>query len=207
MTVLFPASLMAQDVEFSASGEVKSEKKPLVELLGDRGSGSEKVDVPAETSPPPDAAASIPESFDGKLDYGHTLYLKQDYNGALNLYNIAKEMKTNDPLVLYFIACVQVRLNHLEEAMAALTAMKTLSGEKLPSLTAKALFMIAMIEEMRLDDERAIAAWTEYKTYLEGHDQLPGFVGTADARVAAIEKKRDQYKHYEIVRERISASK
>ena len=203
LAVLFPMNVMAQGVSFSASGEAKTGEKPTVQILDD-------IEPVGEASEPDSEAASmasgIPEGFDDKLDYGHSLYLKGDYAGALNVYNLAKEMKSNDPLVLYFIACAEAKLGHLDEAVSALSAMKTLSGEKLPSLTAKALFLTALVEEMRRDDERVISAWTEYKTFIEKHSQLPGFSGSAEARIQAFQKKRELYEQYEVVRQRISTS-
>ena len=167
------------------------------------------VDVPVVDSPqatPAPENIEMPASFDGKLEYGHSLYLKESFDAALSAYEAAKEMKSNDPLVLYFIACAQTKLGKYDEAVQSLQAMKTLSGEKLASLTARALFLTAVVEEMRKDDEKAVAAWTEYKTFITGHPQTPGFMGSADSRLEVLRKKQEQYEAYDIVRQRISTS-
>jgi len=202
MMALIPTGLMAQGVSLSASGEASTEKKPTIEIVG---SVPMVEDVQTET-PAADAVSGVPESFDGKLEYGHGLYLKGDYAGALDVYNQAKQMRTTDPLVLYYIACAEAKQGQYDAAISALNAMKTLSGEKIPSLTARALFFTAVVEEMRRDDDKAVAAWNAYKVFAEGHSQIPVFLGSANARLTVLEKKRQLYEQYEVVRQRLTVS-
>lgn len=180
-----------------------------IELSGKADTTNGTADAAAVATEPSSTASAdgqltIPEGYNAKLDYGHSLYLKGDYQGALTVYRAAKDSKSTDPLPLYFIACTQAKLGQYEDATVTLSALKTVCGDKLPSLHARALFLAAIIEETRGDDENAKAAWTAYKQFAAGHSGIPAFVGSADSRLQALEKKRALDEQYNAVRERIA---
>ena len=177
--------------------------------VSDNGAASDEtstaLDTPAESASAEGVeAAALPESYTGKLDYGHGLYLRGDYAEALAAYTAAKDSRTADPLPLYFIACAQAKLGNLDEARTALSALKTVCGERLPGLHARGLFLAAVIEEMGGDLAASAEAWAAYKSFAAAHSSVPTFVASADARSAAIEKVRTLDEQYQVVRERIS---
>ena len=194
-----PAGLAAQGIELSVSGEAGTKTSPSVNATVETDAPTENVDE--------SAAPDAPMSYSDKLDFGHELYSKGDYQGALSAYNEAKQLKSTDPLVFYFIACAERQLGNFDAAITALSTAKTMSGEKIASLTARVLFVTAMVEERRNNGENAVAAWQEYKRFVTAHANIPAFVQSADARLLALEKKQTQYKQYEVVRQRISATK
>lgn len=196
---VIPAGLIAQEIELSVSGSAGENTKPEANAEVETTADTQNVDTTAEPS--------APMSFDDKLEYGNSLYMKGDYQGALGIYNEARQMKSTDPLVLYFIACAETKLGNLDEAITALAAAKTMSGEKIASLTARILFMTAMVEEMRPSQENATAAWQAYKDFVTVHGNIPEFPQSADSRLSVLEKKKAQYTQYEIVRQRISTTK
>ncbi len=146
----------------------------------------------------------MPESYTGKLEYGHELYLKGDFESALFAYNAAKEMKPSEPLSLYFIACAQAKLTRYDDAVSTLTALRTVCGEKLASLNARGLFLAACIEEMRGNLDNAELAWIAYKQFVSSHAGISSFAATAEARLSAFEKKRALDESYRGVSERIA---
>jgi tetratricopeptide (TPR) repeat protein len=202
MIIAAPAYVTAGGVELLVSDSTEGEGE--AEATADttpRTTTSMTLDDEDEPS-----SAPIPSGFDDKLAFGHSLYMKGDFKGALNVYNQAKAMKSSDPLVLYFIASAEAKLGHFDEAITALQAMKTLTGEKIASLTARALFLTALVEETRQNDDNTVKAWQAYKEFVTAHSGIPGFVGAADARLSAFEKKRQLYEQYEVVRQRITAA-
>ena len=193
-----PSGLTAQGIELSVSGEAGTNTPP------EAGATVEMLD---SQSTEPAAEPGAPLSFDDKLAYGHSLYTKGDYQGALSTYNEARQMRSTDPLVLYFIACAENKLGNVDAAVTALSTAKTMSGEKIPSLTARILFMTAVVEEVRPNQENATTAWQAYKDFITAHGDIPGFPQSADSRLQALEKKKAQYTQYEVVRQRISTTK
>ena len=178
-----------------------------IELSGNADEGvSAESTVANETTAEPAAepAAALPEGFEAKLDYGHGLYLKGDYEGALKVYTAARDSRSTDPLPFYFIACAAAKLERFEDAETALSALSAMCGEKVPSLHARGMFLSAVIAELKGDKEGAVAAWGAYKTFAEAHSSVPVFPATADARLAAFEKVRALDEQYRVVRERIS---
>ena len=159
---------------------------------------------PAESAVAVEADAPLPEGFEAKLDYGHGLYLKGDYDGALKVYTAARDSRSTDPLPFYFIACAAVKLEKFEDAETALSALAAMCGEKLPSLHARGMFLAAVIAELKGDKDAAVAAWSDYKTFAQAHSSAPVFPATADARLAAFEKVRALDEQYQVVRERIN---
>lgn len=193
---LWAESAGAQGVQIELSGEA--------DTTDGTAEGTAVVSETPAVAAATGAASAIPEGYTAKLDYGHGLYLKGDYQGALTVYRAAKDSKTTDPLPLYLIACAQAKLEQYDDAMITLSALKTVCGEKLPGLTARGLFLTAIIEETRGDAENATLAWTAYKQFASDHSGIPAFVGSADARLQALEKKRESAAQYKVVRERIT---
>ncbi len=197
--LVVPAGLAAQGGELLVSGEAGTAGSSAADAKSPLPSTDQRPATKASPLP-------LPSNFEDRLAYGHDLYLKGDFAGALNVYNGAKEMKSSDPLVYYFIACAEAKLENFASAIEALSTMKTISGERIPSLTAKALFLIAIVEEQRQSDDDAAKAWQAYKDFIAQRRNVPDFTGTADARLSALEKKRLQYQMYEVVRQRISTA-
>jgi tetratricopeptide (TPR) repeat protein len=156
--------------------------------------------TPSVESAPP----AMPEGYSDKLEYGHELYLKGDFEGASAAYRAARESKPSDPAALYFIACAQAKLGQYVEALSTLKTLETVCGEKLANLHARGLFLAAVIEETRGNDENTVAAWTAYKQFAADRSDIPSFVASADARIQAVEKKRALDEQYKPVREKIA---
>jgi hypothetical protein len=82
-----------------------------------------------------------------------------------------------------------------------------MAGVKNPSIHAKALFLIALVEEMRGQLVSAKDGWIAYKSYIQTNKDAIGYPGTADARIEAIDKKLALDEKYKVVQERIASSK
>lgn len=198
----FAGAVGAEDVQIQLSADAEADQSSAGEQASSRYALPE--DPPAAL--PSTSALTIPEGFNAKLEYGHGLYLKGDYQGALTVYRAAKDTKATDPLPLYFIACAQAKLTQYDDAMTTLAALQTVCGEKLSSLHARALFLVAFIEETRGNLENAKSAWSTYKQFAASHAGIQSFAGSADARIVAIEKKSELNTQYKVVRERITGS-
>ena len=146
-------------------------------------------------------------TFHGELAKGHELYKNKDFEGAYTAYEAAKDKQPGSPLAYYFLGCTQIQLARYDDASVTLRAVTTMAGTKNPSIHAKALFLIAMVEEMKGQLVAAKDAWTIYKSFIEANKDAIGYPGTADARIQAIDKKRALDEKYKVVQERIAASK
>lgn len=196
------ATAGAVQVEIAEDADTNSESSSGTATASEESATS--LQEPA-TSSAETASSAMPESFSDKIEYGHSLYLKGDFQGASAAYRAAKDSKPSDPLPLYLIACAQAKLGQYDEALSTLSALKTVCGEELASLHARGLFLAAVIEEKRGDDENTVAAWTAYKQFVSGRSGIPSFVASADARIKAVEKRRALDEQYKPVRERIAS--
>ena len=79
----------------------------------------------------------------------------------------------------------------MSEAISALNTAATISGDKDVALHAKALFVIAVVQEQKADWDAAFDAWRTYLDYAQGHADAKGFPESAKSRIAAIEKRRE----------------
>ncbi len=176
------------------------------------------VPVITQTPPPPSSAGTpdtaatapqvvdTPETVHGKLARGHRLYLGSDFAGALSAYEQAKEMEPGNAAIYYFIGCAQIKLDRFDDARVTLKTVSTLAGAKDESLSAKAMFLVAVLEENRRRFDTAKEDWGAYKGYAQTHQQAVTFIATAEARLEAIERKRKLDEEYAVVRERIASS-
>jgi tetratricopeptide (TPR) repeat protein len=146
-------------------------------------------------------------TFHGELARGHELYKSQDFEGAYQAYEAAKDKAPGSPIAYYFLGCTQVRLARYDDASVTLRAVTTMAGDKNQSLHAKALFMIAIVEEMRVKLDSAKEAWNAYKAYVEPRKDAISYIGTAVARIDAIDKKLALDEKYKVVQDRLAASK
>jgi tetratricopeptide (TPR) repeat protein len=144
-------------------------------------------------------------NFHGQLAKGHALYVSGDYTGALTAYDAAKTMAPGEAVVNLFVGYTQAKLGRYDDAILALRTITTMSGSQDASLHAKALFVIAWVEEMRGGIEAIEGAWTGYEGYAQIHNDALTFVTTAQARIAALERMRKLDEKYRIVRERIAS--
>ncbi len=144
--------------------------------------------------------------FHGKLARGHELYKSGNYEGALSTYEQAKSDRPNDPVAYYFIGCALAKLGRYDNAVVALRTMANMAGTRERALHAKALFVIAYIEELRGSRENAKEAWIAYKGYAQTAGDITAYISTADARLEAFEKVEKLDQEYGIVRERIANS-
>ncbi|MCP4604312.1 MAG: tetratricopeptide repeat protein [Proteobacteria bacterium] len=162
--------------------------------------------VPANSEMTGPQVVNTPLSFSDKVARGHGMYANGDYAGALGIYEKAKEMDPGNAVVYYFIACSQAKLSRYDDARVTLKTASTLAGDKDQSLYAKAMFQIAVLEENRGRLDTAKEDWAAYKGYAQTHTAAVTFVSTADARLAAFEKKQKLDEEYKAVRERIASS-
>jgi len=139
------------------------------------------------------AAADVPPgmSYEAMIMTGHKLYVGGDAKGALEKYEAAKEATSGNPNAYYFIGAAKAKLGQLSEAISALNTAATISGDKDVALHAKALFVIAVVQEQKADWDAAFDAWRTYLDYAQGHADAKGFPESAKSRIAAIEKRRE----------------
>lgn len=201
---------MDATAETSASITAGAAAKPTGEPSNKKNAG-DQVPTDQETGEgDPSAVPQVvdtPQTYHGKLARGHALYLSGDYEGALSAYEEAKTKTPGDPLGYYFIGCALAKLDRYDDAIISMRTIANVGGGKNPSLEAKGLFMIAVIEEMRAKLDSAKEAWNVYKGYAQTHTDAVTFIPTAEARLSAFEKKRALDEQYVAVRERIDASK
>ena len=176
------------------------------------------VPIIRETPPPPEPAKPQGEPistqqivdtqlpFHGKLARGHDLYKTGNYEGALSAYEQAKSDQPNDPIAYYFIGCALAKLGRFDNAIIALKTMATMAGTRERALHAKALFMVAVVEELQGKRENAKEAWQAYKSYAVTAGDITTFPATAESRLQAFEKVEKLDQEYKIVRERIANS-
>lgn len=201
--LLLPAAAWAQIITVDESADTEAEEKaPTVQVTPP---------TPQVAAPAPQAATpqvkDTPLTYPGKLTSGHELYMRGDFQGALTAYESAKLMSPEEPIAYYYLGFAQARLARYDDAIVTLRAACTKAGEKDPSLHAKALFAIAVVEEMRWNLEKAKEAWTGYLGFARTHDGAQTFPASAEARIAAIEKMKSLDEQYEVVRGRIDSSK
>jgi hypothetical protein len=169
--------------------------------------------VPAEQAAPTGQQATAPQvkgtplTYQGKLVNGHDMYMKGDFQGALTAYEVAKQMSPGEPITYYYIGFTQAKMARYDDAVVTLRTTCTLAGEKDPSLHAKALFAIGVVEEMRWNLDAAKEAWIAYQGFKQTHESAQMFLSTAEARLVAIEKMQKLDEQYQVVRERIEGSK
>ena len=160
---------------------------------------------PAETAATDSTAAEtsdLPATFEGRLAHGHSRYLATDYQGAISAYEKAKELEAGEAVVYYFIGCAEAKLERWDDAVSSLKTTATIAGAKDVALHAKALFMIAVVQERRNEWGDAKAAWTEYLSYAKAHEDALTFVPVAESRLEVIEKRMQLEKDYAVVKER-----
>jgi tetratricopeptide (TPR) repeat protein len=156
--------------------------------------------APAATSEA--AAPQLPAHYEGKLARGHASYMATDYSAALAAYQAAKDQDAGRAPAYYFMACAMSKLDRHDEAIGLLKTTATIAGEKDQNLHAKALFMIAVVQERKGDWAAAKAAWNEYVSYAKTHGDATTFVPVAEGRIEIIEKKLKLDEDYAPVRER-----
>jgi tetratricopeptide (TPR) repeat protein len=159
---------------------------------------AEPASAVAETT----AAPELPAHYEGKLARGHASYLATDYSGALAAYQAAKNQDAGLAPAYYFMACAMSKLDRHDEAVAMLKTAATIAGEKDQTLHAKALFMIAVVQERKGDWSAAKQAWNEYLSYAEAHGDATTFVPVAQGRIEIIDKKLKLDQEYAPVREK-----
>lgn len=199
--LLCPLQAMSQTVIIKSDKSVSAESAtPAV---------SEKSEEATAATSSPEAPPQVAEAqntFSGALSAGHGLFMKKNYQGALSRYEEAKQLKPDDVLVYYFIGCAQAKLERYDEALVSLKTTTTIAGTKYLDAHGKALFMMAMVEEMRHRDEAAIEAWKSYKVFAQTYSDAVTYSATATERLKVLDAKRSMEEEYVAVRERIANS-
>jgi tetratricopeptide (TPR) repeat protein len=179
----------------------------VIEEKASAGTGaSGAVTATAEATDATGGAASLPATYGELLVKGHNLYLEGKYEEAVAVYNEAKAANPTGQLAHYYIGCAQNRLKKQDEALTSFRTASAITEKGGAAIAAKALFMIAVVEESRGAGDAIKAAWKAYKDFASKNPTVTTFVSSADARIAAYEKKRELDEQYEAVRERISNS-
>jgi tetratricopeptide (TPR) repeat protein len=162
----------------------------------------------AATSSPesPPQVAEAKGTFAEAISAGHGLYMKRDYQSALSRYEEAKQLKPDNALIYYFIGCAQAKLQRYDEALVTLKTTTNIAGTKELDTHGKALFMMALVEEMRHRDEAAMEAWKSYKVFAQTYTDAVTYSATATERLKVLELKRSMEEQYVAVRERIANS-
>lgn len=218
--VQMSALAFGQQVEITAAGSASDESADITANAGaapetapapsaqTATTNAAPADATSETAAPEGAAAPAgkPVVLGDLLLKGHNAYLAGDFEGALAAYNDANAQKPGNSRIQYYIGCALSKLKRDVEAQAAFQTAVTVADDKTAGIAAKALFMIAVLEETRDTGDAIKTAWTAYKNFAGENQGVPTFVGSADARIAAYEKKVQLDEQYRVVRERIANS-
>lgn len=171
---------------------------------GGSGSGSSKKKGSDDSS---SSDSGDKSAFKDALADGTSKYAARDFAGAVGAFQKAIEASPKDPLGHYFLGEAQLAANNLTEAEAAWNRASLAATEKQAGLRAKILFVLADLKERQKKWDDAKAAWQVYLDWVAKYPEAKGFQGSGTARQTAIDTSQKQDKAYEVVRQRIAATK
>jgi tetratricopeptide (TPR) repeat protein len=168
---------------------------------GDKGGGGKK----SEASAP--APKGPGKEYLKICEAGNAKYAGRDFAGAIDQYRKAIELNPKYALAYYLMGEAQLAAGSLAEADAAFNRASLESNEQDPALRAKVLFVIADLRERQKRWDDAKSAW---QVYLDWGTKFPNagvFTASALSRQQVIDTMMKQDKAYDVVRQRIEATK
>jgi tetratricopeptide (TPR) repeat protein len=158
-----------------------------------------------ETAP---STKSMPSKEYLKLcDGGNAKYAGRDFAGAIDEYRKAIELTPKQALGYYFMGEAQLAAGNVSEADAAWNRASLESGEQDPAMHARVLFVIADIRERQKRWDDAKAAWQAYLDWGAKYPNANVVTASGQSRLQVIDTMMKQDKAYDVVRERINATK
>jgi tetratricopeptide (TPR) repeat protein len=143
---------------------------------------------------------------DGVAD-GSAKYAAGDYPGAVAAFQKAVEAAPKNPLGHYFLGEAQLKAGNLTEAEAAWNRASLAATEKDAALRAKILFCLADLKERQKKWDDARAAWQVYLDWGAKYPEAKAYAGSGTSRQGMIDAAQKQDKAYDVVRQRIAATK
>jgi TolA-binding protein len=150
-------------------------------------------------------SARAPREYLALCAQGHAKFAHRDVAGAIERYQAAIARFPDESLAYAFLGEAELVAGNVADARASL-ARGAQHGEKDPEATARALFLLAVLEEHEQKWEAAHAAW---QAYLDGVTRFPvanGASASAEARLHVLEVKTKLDAESEDVRRRIAAT-
>jgi tetratricopeptide (TPR) repeat protein len=171
---------------------------------GDAGKGPKKSHDDAAESSPKNAPS---KEYTAACQQGNAKYASRDFAGAALQFQKAIELSPHQPLGHYLLGEAQVAAGNLTEAEAALNRASLEASERDPAMRSRILFVLADLKERQKKWDDAKAAWQVYIDWANRYPKAGGFPSSAQARQQTIDTMLKQDKAYEIVRQRIEATK
>jgi tetratricopeptide (TPR) repeat protein len=138
---------------------------------------------------------------------GNAKYASRDFDGAIEAYRKAIEMFPHKALGHYLLGEAQLAANNLPEAEASWGRAALEANEQDPTLRARILFVTADLKERQKKWDEAKAAWQVYIDWANRFADAGAFPTSGTSRIQAIDSMLKQDKSYEIVRQRIEATR
>jgi tetratricopeptide (TPR) repeat protein len=154
------------------------------------------------------AAKNMPSKEYLKLcEAGNAKYAGRDFAGAIDQYRKAIELTPKHALAFYLMGEAQLAAGNLTEADAAWNRATLESSEQDPALRSRVLFVVADLREREKRWDDAKAAWQVYLDWASKYPSANGFPASGQSRQQVIDTMLKQDKAYDVVRERIAATK
>jgi tetratricopeptide (TPR) repeat protein len=171
---------------------------------GGKGASKKKDDSAADA---PAAAAKPSKEYVKLCEGGNAKYAGRDFAGAIDEYRKAIELTPKQGLAYYLMGEAQLAAGNLAEADAAWNRASLESGDQDPALHARVLFVIADIRERQKRWDDAKAAWQVYLDWGAKYPNANVVTASGQSRQQVIDTMMKQDKAYDVVRERINATK
>lgn len=181
---------------------------PLSALADGSKGGSKKKSDDAAASSSAQPPKNTPSKEYLKLcEAGNAKYAGRDFAGAIEQYRKAIELTPKHALAFYLMGEAQLAAGNLTEADAAWNRAALESNEQDPALRAKVLFVTADLREREKRWDDAKAAWQVYLDWATKYPNANAYPASAQSRLQVIDTMLKQDKAYDVVRERINATK
>ena len=146
-------------------------------------------------------------AFKDAVTDGSAKYAARDFPGAVAAFQKAVEAAPKNPLGHYFLGEAQLAAGNLTEAEAAWNRASLAATDKDAGLRAKILFVLADLRERQKRWDDAKAAWQVYLDWAAKYPDAKAFTGSGTSRQTVITAAQTQDKAYDVVRQRIAATK
>jgi tetratricopeptide (TPR) repeat protein len=153
------------------------------------------------------AAKTTDHAYQDACSEGNAKYASRDFDGAIEAYRKAIEMFPHKALGHYLLGEAQLAASNLPEAEASWGRAALEANEQDPTLRARILFVTADLKERQKKWDEAKAAWQVYIDWANRFADAGAFPTSGTSRIQAIDTMLKQDKSYEVVRQRIEASR
>ncbi len=171
---------------------------------GSKGSKKKGDDVAADS---PSTKNTPSKEYLKLCDGGNAKYAGRDFAGAIDEYRKAIELTPKQAFAYYLMGEAQLAAGNLTEADAAWNRASLESGEQDPATHARVLFVIADLRERQKRWDDAKAAWQSYIDWGAKFPSANVVTASGQSRQQVIDTMMRQDKAYDVVRDRINASK